>query len=74
MALDDMPRGLKVMIYVVGTLNELKALGLVRGPDRLTVNGEMYFTILKAQGFEPTTEEMQEALEVIKEGGFTNEA
>lgn len=63
----EITREEKVLISVFGTLEELKSKGLMEGgAHQLTAEGQAAYQRLRAEGFEPTTEEVWWAMDVIQ--------
>lgn len=64
--IDKLTHGEKVMLYVMGILQGLKAKGIVSGGADLSHEGQQVYEQLQAQGFKPTQSEMQTAIATIK--------
>jgi len=59
----------KAFIFVLGELDELIKHGLVArtdGSERLTSLGAIQYRRLKAEGFEPTTAELEAVTQMLK--------
>lgn len=67
---DQLDRMEKVIVYVIGTLEELKEKGLVEGPEPLTESGRAVFAELKEQKFTPTEDEINQVMAFIMSGGL----
>jgi hypothetical protein len=61
-----MTREEKVLIYVMGLLEDARASGLKGGRFRLAADGLDMYRQLKAEKFKPTQEEMEIAFVLIK--------
>lgn len=59
---DEMTRGEKTMLYVIGTLNDLRSRGLVAGGFDLSTIGNEAYKSLVASGFKPTDEEITDVM------------
>ena len=71
----EMPRGQKVLLFVLGFLDDLARRGLVRrmvGDAKLTDLGRSDLERLKAEGFEPTEKEFEEAFAAVADWGEEN--
>lgn len=65
----ELSRAEKVIIYVIGTCEELKKKGLLAGGNvGLGKEGQKTFEQLKACDFKPTPEEMTSTLAYIQSG------
>lgn len=64
--LDGLECGERTILYVLGLLEELREKGMVSGPTMLTPEGRALLPHLKASGFNPTTEEINEAMAHIQ--------
>lgn len=60
-----MTRQNKVMLHVLGTVEDLREIGLVTMEERLTDQGRQKVAQLRAEGFEPTLEEKQKAIRAL---------
>lgn len=64
--LSDMTRQEKVALFVVGTLDDLKAGGLVDGGRfQCTKSGREKYELLKADGFSPTKQEINDCMSEV---------
>ena len=61
----ELQRPHKVLIYTLGTIEHLKSIGLIEGPDMLTSNGSAAYAALQREGFEPTKDEINWAMAVL---------
>lgn len=59
----ELDRESKVLIYVIGTLCELRDKGFVGGGLDLAEAGQAEFAALKASGFRPTEDEIRRAMQ-----------
>ncbi len=63
----ELPQRAKVMIYVFGLLDGLAKKGMIGGgTHRITDEGRRQYEALKATGFEPTPEEIHEAMAFLQ--------
>jgi hypothetical protein len=64
MDLSKMSRPAKVILFCVGTMEDLKAKGLLKGGmlGMTKEKGEEAFATLKAEGFRPTNEEIEDCV------------
>lgn len=68
-SLDDLTREEKVSLYVIGILDGLKHKGLVKGGwCQISEDGEKTLAALRASGFQPTSEEIEGCMTVLKYG------
>lgn len=68
--LADLTHEEKVILYVMGVLEELKHKGLIEGRGPLTDEGLKTIAELKASGFEPTDKEVKDAMDVLLRRGY----
>ena len=68
-----MSRSAKVVLYTMGTLNELSDLGFVSGDDPLTSDGVEMFQYLKKKEFHPTEDETKWAVHHLVNKHIENE-
>lgn len=58
----------KVVLFVMGTLQDLKTKGFVEGGLDLSESGYAAFVALKGEGFSCTQEEMEEVMRFLTNG------
>lgn len=61
-------RGQQVMLYVIGTCQDLKTKGLLDGGFNLSPEGYQEYQQLKESGFRPTEDEMQATMVFLQSG------
>lgn len=66
--LDLLTHESKVMLYVIGVMDDLKRHGLVEGGHDISDEGRETLEQLRASGFKPTDDEMQAAVRVLRRG------
>jgi hypothetical protein len=69
-AILNQDRMTKAILYVVGTLEELKKNEYIKGGNvEISSKGSEGFKLLKESGFKPTKEEIDMAMYVIQNNG-----
>lgn len=68
--MNDLNDDQKLMIYALGTLEELRAKGLIKGGTALSPGGAAVYEKLKATGYEPNGADLSEALLMLKSEGL----
>ena len=66
--MDGLTHGSKVLLYVLGILDELEFKELVKGGyHKITDEGREEYLALKESGFKPTPEEIEAAIVTLNE-------
>jgi hypothetical protein len=63
---NELSREAQVMLYTLGTIADLQAMGFTDGPEIIKPEGRAVLLKLKESGFSPSPDETKWAMEIIR--------